>query len=138
MHDTGKARTPVQGEVPNPLNPPPGCAFNPRCPHVNDRCRTERPQLLSIGGIRIACHAQTLHATGSVEEPVAFLRGHMPAYGARPFMGLSSSVQTMHVFVHALVPTFGRKHAGTVHLAKETDDDNGVVYTAARDGAHGL
>ena len=57
MHDTGKARTPVQGEVPNPLNPPPGCAFNPRCPHVNDRCRAERPQLLSIGGIRIACHA---------------------------------------------------------------------------------
>ncbi|MBA4262672.1 MAG: ABC transporter ATP-binding protein, partial [Comamonadaceae bacterium] len=34
MHDTGRARTPVQGEVPNPLNPPPGCAFNPRCPHV--------------------------------------------------------------------------------------------------------
>ncbi len=57
MHDTGKARTPVQGEVPNPLNPPPGCAFNPRCPHVNDRCRTERPKLLTIGGIRIACHA---------------------------------------------------------------------------------
>ncbi|MDP3230148.1 MAG: dipeptide ABC transporter ATP-binding protein, partial [Acidovorax sp.] len=57
MHDTGRARTPVQGEVPNPLNPPPGCAFNPRCPHVNDRCRAERPQLLNIGGIRIACHA---------------------------------------------------------------------------------
>jgi peptide/nickel transport system ATP-binding protein len=47
----------VQGEVPNPLNPPPGCAFNPRCPHANERCRTERPQLRSIGGIRIACHA---------------------------------------------------------------------------------
>ena len=57
MHDTGKARTPVQGEVPNPLNPPPGCAFNPRCPHVNERCRTERPKLLTLGGIRIACHA---------------------------------------------------------------------------------
>lgn len=57
MHDTGKARTPVQGEVPNPLNPPPGCAFNPRCPHVNERCRSERPQLKNIGGIRIACHA---------------------------------------------------------------------------------
>ncbi|KJA09844.1 ABC transporter ATP-binding protein [Acidovorax temperans] len=57
MHDTGKARTPVQGEVPNPLNPPPGCAFNPRCPHANDRCRTERPKLQSIGGIRVACHA---------------------------------------------------------------------------------
>ncbi|WP_322470116.1 dipeptide ABC transporter ATP-binding protein [Hydrogenophaga sp. SNF1] len=57
MHDTGKARTPVQGEVPNPLNPPSGCAFNPRCPHANDRCRHERPVLKDIGGIRIACHA---------------------------------------------------------------------------------
>lgn len=57
MHDTGRARTPVQGEVPNPLNPPSGCAFNPRCPHVNDRCRNERPVLQTIGGVRIACHA---------------------------------------------------------------------------------
>jgi peptide/nickel transport system ATP-binding protein len=57
MHDTGRARTPVQGEVPNPLNPPAGCAFNPRCPHANERCRVERPQLLSVGGIRVACHA---------------------------------------------------------------------------------
>ena len=57
MHDTGRARTPVQGEVPNPLNPPPGCAFNPRCPLANDRCRTERPVLQTIGGIQIACHA---------------------------------------------------------------------------------
>ncbi|MCW5256565.1 ATP-binding cassette domain-containing protein [Verminephrobacter aporrectodeae subsp. tuberculatae] len=57
MHDTGRPRTPVQGEVPNPLNPPPGCAFNPRCPHANARCRAERPQLQSLGGIRIACHA---------------------------------------------------------------------------------
>jgi peptide/nickel transport system ATP-binding protein len=57
MHDTGRARTPVQGEVPNPLNPPHGCAFHPRCPHANTRCKTERPQLLSIQGIRVACHA---------------------------------------------------------------------------------
>ena len=57
MHDTGKQRTAVQGEVPNPLNPPTGCAFNPRCPHANDRCRTERPSLLSIHGIKVACHA---------------------------------------------------------------------------------
>jgi peptide/nickel transport system ATP-binding protein len=57
MHDTGRARTPVQGEVPNPLNPPPGCAFNPRCPHANDRCRSERPVLKTIGGVQIACHA---------------------------------------------------------------------------------
>lgn len=57
MHDTGKQRTAVQGEVPNPLNPPSGCAFNPRCPHANERCRNERPQLLSIHGIKVACHA---------------------------------------------------------------------------------
>ncbi|MCW5234121.1 ABC transporter ATP-binding protein [Verminephrobacter eiseniae] len=57
MHDTGKARTPVQGEVPNPLSPPSGCAFHPRCPHADQRCRSERPQLQSLDGIRIACHA---------------------------------------------------------------------------------
>jgi peptide/nickel transport system ATP-binding protein len=57
MHDTGKARTPVQGEVPNPLNPPSGCAFHPRCPHANDRCKSERPALQTLKGIRIACHA---------------------------------------------------------------------------------
>jgi peptide/nickel transport system ATP-binding protein len=57
MHDTGRARTPVSGEVPNPLNPPTGCAFHPRCPHANARCLAERPQLQSIAGIRVACHA---------------------------------------------------------------------------------
>jgi peptide/nickel transport system ATP-binding protein len=57
MHDTGRARTPVQGEVPNPLNPPAGCAFNPRCPLANDRCRVERPALKTIDGVKIACHA---------------------------------------------------------------------------------
>ena len=57
MHDTGKARTPVQGEVPNPLNPPSGCAFHPRCPHANARCKAERPQLQVFQGVRVACHA---------------------------------------------------------------------------------
>ena len=36
---TGKARTAVAGEVPNPLDPPPGCTFHPRCPYANERCR---------------------------------------------------------------------------------------------------
>lgn len=57
LHDTGRARTPVQGEVPNPLSPPPGCSFHPRCPLANERCRSERPTLLSFGGVRVACHA---------------------------------------------------------------------------------
>jgi peptide/nickel transport system ATP-binding protein len=56
MHDTGKARVPVQGEVPNPLSPPTGCAFHPRCPHANDRCKSVRPKLQAIAGIQIACH----------------------------------------------------------------------------------
>jgi peptide/nickel transport system ATP-binding protein len=54
---TGRARTPVQGEVPNPLNPPAGCAFHPRCPHANARCSSERPVLQLWKGIRVACHA---------------------------------------------------------------------------------
>ncbi|MCK6431643.1 MAG: ATP-binding cassette domain-containing protein [Burkholderiaceae bacterium] len=53
---TGRARTPVQGEVPNPLNPPSGCAFHPRCPHANARCSNERPELLPFKGIQVACH----------------------------------------------------------------------------------
>ncbi len=56
MHDTGKARVPVQGEVPNPLSPPTGCAFHPRCPHANERCKSERPKLQTLQGIQIACH----------------------------------------------------------------------------------
>ena len=56
---SGRARTPVQGEVPNPLSPPSGCAFHPRCPHANARCLAERPVLTSLGGIQIACHAVT-------------------------------------------------------------------------------
>ncbi|MBS0429531.1 MAG: dipeptide ABC transporter ATP-binding protein [Proteobacteria bacterium] len=57
MHATGRSRTPVQGEVPNPLSPPSGCAFHPRCPHANARCSAERPVLQQIGGVRVACHA---------------------------------------------------------------------------------
>jgi peptide/nickel transport system ATP-binding protein len=61
IHMSGRSRTPVQGEVPNPLSPPTGCAFHPRCPHANARCSGERPQLSVLEGktatIRVACHA---------------------------------------------------------------------------------
>ncbi len=57
IHMSGRARTPVQGEVPNPLNPPSGCSFHPRCPHANERCKAERPALLSFAGVQVACHA---------------------------------------------------------------------------------
>ena len=55
---TGKARIPVAGEVPNPLDPPAGCAFHPRCPHADARCRSERPELIDLAsGGAAACHA---------------------------------------------------------------------------------
>ena len=57
IHMSGRQRTPVQGEVPNPLQPPSGCAFHPRCPYADARCRAERPQMLGHDGTWVACHA---------------------------------------------------------------------------------
>jgi peptide/nickel transport system ATP-binding protein len=57
MKHAGEARIPVQGEVPNPLNPPTGCTFHPRCPHANARCKAERPPLQMLRGVQVACHA---------------------------------------------------------------------------------
>jgi peptide/nickel transport system ATP-binding protein len=54
---TGRPRRPVIGEVPNPIDPPPGCPFHPRCPLADDRCRTERPHLRAVGGSLVSCHA---------------------------------------------------------------------------------
>jgi peptide/nickel transport system ATP-binding protein len=54
---TGRSRKPVEGEVPNPITPPAGCPFHPRCPHAFARCRTERPQPLAAGASLVACHA---------------------------------------------------------------------------------
>jgi peptide/nickel transport system ATP-binding protein len=53
----GTRRTPVSGEVPDPLAPPAGCAFHPRCPHANARCAAERPALEGADAWRVACHA---------------------------------------------------------------------------------
>jgi peptide/nickel transport system ATP-binding protein len=53
---SGKPRTPVAGEVPNPLDPPTGCTFNPRCPYAREKCRVDRPELLPFDGARVACH----------------------------------------------------------------------------------
>jgi len=50
---SGRQRVPVKGEIPNPIDPPSGCAFNPRCPLVFDLCRRETPALVN----GVACHA---------------------------------------------------------------------------------
>ncbi len=46
----------LKGELPSPLNPPPGCVFSTRCPHVIERCRNERPIARPFDGRQVACH----------------------------------------------------------------------------------
>ena len=69
---SGLQRTPVAGEVPNPLSPPTGCAFHPRCPHANDRCKRERPELRSLAAGRekpeLIRHGEATSACHAVEE----------------------------------------------------------------------
>ncbi|MEL6102613.1 MAG: oligopeptide/dipeptide ABC transporter ATP-binding protein [Pseudomonadota bacterium] len=52
----GRDVPPPQGEIPDPIDPPSGCAFHPRCPLVADICRRERPELRIVGESRVACH----------------------------------------------------------------------------------
>ena len=48
---------PLSGDVPSPLNPPPGCHFHPRCPKVMDRCKTEVPRPIQLEeGHQVHCH----------------------------------------------------------------------------------
>ncbi|WP_026988588.1 ABC transporter ATP-binding protein [Fodinicurvata fenggangensis] len=56
--EAGKRRFhPIKGEIPSPMDPPPGCHFHPRCPHAFDRCRVEQPALEEIApGHFSACH----------------------------------------------------------------------------------
>jgi peptide/nickel transport system ATP-binding protein len=54
---SGRQRNPVAGEIPNPLDPPDGCPFHPRCPFAEGRCRIERPRLIPKHSASVACHA---------------------------------------------------------------------------------
>jgi oligopeptide/dipeptide ABC transporter ATP-binding protein len=47
---------PIEGDAPEIWDLPEGCAFAPRCPHVVDRCRVERPEIREVGESRVACH----------------------------------------------------------------------------------
>ena len=56
-HAGAPGRTVLKGDVPSPIDPPPGCPFHPRCPLVESRCRIERPLLVDKGsGHLAACH----------------------------------------------------------------------------------
>jgi dipeptide transport system ATP-binding protein len=51
-----RARIPIVGELPSPLDPPSGCAFHGRCPLAVERCRHETPDLRMLDGRQVACH----------------------------------------------------------------------------------
>jgi oligopeptide/dipeptide ABC transporter ATP-binding protein len=56
--ETKKEKIILTGDVPNPVNPPKGCRFHPRCAHAKDICKAAEPQLevASAGGRTVACH----------------------------------------------------------------------------------
>ena len=51
-----RQRIVLKGELPSPLNPPSGCVFSTRCPHVTAQCQAERPVLRELAGRQVACH----------------------------------------------------------------------------------
>lgn len=56
MDAFGREAAIPKGEIPDPISPPPGCAFHPRCPLATDICRREVPAMLPAGAGRVACH----------------------------------------------------------------------------------
>jgi len=56
MDAFGREAPPPTGEIPDPINPPTGCAFHPRCPIAQDICRAKRPEPRDLDGARVACH----------------------------------------------------------------------------------
>ncbi|WP_419552945.1 ABC transporter ATP-binding protein [Candidatus Poriferisodalis sp.] len=53
----------LTGEMPSPVNTPPGCRFQTRCTHAMDRCREIEPELVAFGDVEVACH---LHDSGPI------------------------------------------------------------------------
>ncbi len=60
--DPSKPKIKIAGELPNPLDPPTGCAFHKRCPYATERCRVEVPELRLLDARQVACHhAETIN-----------------------------------------------------------------------------
>ncbi|MBN9409973.1 MAG: ATP-binding cassette domain-containing protein [Burkholderiales bacterium] len=69
--DAGYVPPPVlEGEIPSALNPPPGCRFSSRCPHVLPLCRESYPALRQVSATEsVACHRVEVHSDGSASTP---------------------------------------------------------------------
>jgi peptide/nickel transport system ATP-binding protein len=57
LDEPDKPHPTILGEVPSPIDPPPGCAFHQRCPLAMDRCRVDVPVMRTFDGQKVACHA---------------------------------------------------------------------------------
>jgi oligopeptide/dipeptide ABC transporter ATP-binding protein len=65
----GRRFSSIKGEIPSPVNPPMGCHFHPRCPLAFDKCRVERPALVSLAqGQDVACHLNSGTGLGPKEQ----------------------------------------------------------------------
>ena len=63
--DSGRERIILEGQVPSLADPPPGCRFHTRCPHVMDVCRSEKPEAHAVGdGHWAVCHLLATGHTG--------------------------------------------------------------------------
>ncbi len=64
-----KERIILSGELPSPIDPPSGCSFNPRCPRAFDLCPVVRPEMVAVGGSRVACLAVMMDVAGRPAAP---------------------------------------------------------------------
>jgi oligopeptide/dipeptide ABC transporter ATP-binding protein len=59
MDGFGREVDPPKGEIPDPINPPTGCAFHPRCSAATAQCSAERPEMRQLRNARVSCHVAT-------------------------------------------------------------------------------
>ncbi|NDV89161.1 dipeptide ABC transporter ATP-binding protein [Aurantimonas aggregata] len=89
----------LAGDVPSPMNPPPGCRFHTRCPFVQERCRAEMPMLREMaGGQQAACHfAETIPVYApalTMRAPSAKLKARLALYKERHVAAKSDAAAT--------------------------------------------
>jgi oligopeptide/dipeptide ABC transporter ATP-binding protein len=86
-----RQRVILQGDVPSPLDPPGGCRFHTRCPHVRERCRTEEPVLVADGAAE--AHRTACHFWREIEFPEAALPQASPLRSNTNLAKLQKSFQ---------------------------------------------